>query len=39
MQFLNESIDRSVKQIQQQTQAYLTEDLAPQIDKLFEGLT
>jgi hypothetical protein len=36
---VNESIDRSVKQIQQQTQAYLTEDLAPQIDKLFEGLT
>jgi uncharacterized membrane-anchored protein YhcB (DUF1043 family) len=35
---VNESIDRSVKQIQQQTQIYLTEDLVPQIDKLFEVL-
>jgi hypothetical protein len=35
---VNESIDRSVSQIQQQTQAYLTEDLIPQIDKLFQGL-
>jgi uncharacterized membrane-anchored protein YhcB (DUF1043 family) len=35
---VNESIDRSVKQIQQQTQIYLTEDLVPQIDLLFEGL-
>jgi uncharacterized membrane-anchored protein YhcB (DUF1043 family) len=35
---VNESIDRSINQIQQQTQAYLTDELAPQIDKLFEGL-
>ncbi|WP_310426098.1 hypothetical protein [Chamaesiphon sp. VAR_48_metabat_135_sub] len=35
---VNESIDRSVKQIQQQTQIYLTNDLIPQIDLLFEGL-
>jgi hypothetical protein len=35
---VNESIDRSVKQIKQQTQTYLTDDLVPQIDKLFEGL-
>jgi hypothetical protein len=35
---VNESIDRSVKQIQQQTQTYLTDDLIPQIDLLFEGL-
>lgn len=39
LEVVNESIDRSVKQIQQQTQAYLTDDLVPQIDKLFEGLT
>jgi hypothetical protein len=36
---VNESIDRSVNQIQQQTQAYLTDELVPQIDKLFAGLT
>jgi hypothetical protein len=35
---VNESIDRSVNQIQQQTQAYLTAELVPQIDKLFAGL-
>jgi hypothetical protein len=35
---VNESIDRSVNQIQQQTQAYLTEELVPQIDKMFEDL-
>jgi hypothetical protein len=35
---VNESIDRSVNQIQQQTQAYLTDELVPQIDKLFAGL-
>jgi hypothetical protein len=36
---VNESIDRSVNQIQQQTQAYLADELVPQIDKLFAGLT
>ena len=36
---VNESIDRSVNQIQQQTQTYLTDELIPQIDKLFVGLT
>jgi hypothetical protein len=35
---VNESIDRSVSQIQQQTQVYLAEDLIPQLDKLFQGL-
>ena len=35
---VNESIDRSVNQIQQQTQTYLTDELTPQIDKLFAGL-
>jgi hypothetical protein len=35
---VNESIDRSVNQIQQQTQAYLANELVPQIDKLFAGL-
>ncbi len=35
---VNESIDRSINQIQQQTQAYLSEQLNPQIDKLFAGL-
>jgi hypothetical protein len=35
---VNESIDRSVNQIQQQTQAYLADELVPQIDKLFAGL-
>jgi hypothetical protein len=36
---MNESIARSVNQIQQQTQSYLTTELSPQIDKLFEDLT
>ncbi len=35
---VNESIDRSINQIQQQTSAYLSEQLQPQIDKLFAGL-
>jgi hypothetical protein len=35
---VNESIDRSIRQIQQQTQTYLTDDLVTQIDKLFQGL-
>jgi hypothetical protein len=38
LEVVNESIDRSVKQIQQQTQTYLNDELAPQIDKLFAGL-
>jgi hypothetical protein len=36
---VNESIGRSIDQIQQQTQAYLADELVPQIDKLFAGLT
>lgn len=39
LDLVNESIARSVGQIQQQTQAYLSEELVPQIDKLFQGLT
>ena len=35
---VNESIDRSVNQIQTQTQTYLAGELVPQIDKLFAGL-
>jgi hypothetical protein len=35
---MNESIERSVNQIQQQTRSYLTTELVPQIDKLFEDL-
>jgi hypothetical protein len=35
---VNESIDRSIGQIQQQAQAYLTADLVAQIDLLFQGL-
>jgi hypothetical protein len=35
---VNESIDRSINQIQQQTQTYLTGELVTQIDKLFAGL-
>jgi hypothetical protein len=35
---VNESIDRSVRQIQQQAQAYLTTDLVAQTDLLFQGL-
>jgi hypothetical protein len=35
---VNESIDRAVRQIQQQAQAYLTADLVAQIELLFQGL-
>jgi hypothetical protein len=35
---VNESIARSVGQIQQQSQTYLTDELAIQIDKLLQGL-
>jgi hypothetical protein len=35
---VNESIDRSINQIQQQTRSYLAGELAIQIDKLFAGL-
>lgn len=35
---VNESIERSVRQIQQQAQAYLTNDLIAQINLLFKGL-
>ncbi len=36
---VNESIDRSIGQIKQQSQVYLTDNLAIQIDKLLQGLT
>jgi hypothetical protein len=36
---VNESIGRSIDQIKQQTRSYLFDDLNPQIEKLFEGLT
>jgi uncharacterized membrane-anchored protein YhcB (DUF1043 family) len=35
---VNESIDRSVRQIQQQAQAYLTTELVAQTELLFQGL-
>ncbi len=35
---VNESIARSIGQIQQQSIAYLTDELIPQIDRLFQGL-
>jgi hypothetical protein len=35
---MNESIGRSVDRIGQQTQVYLTDELIPQVDKLFEDL-
>ena len=35
---VNESIERSLRQIQQQTQAYLDNELLPQLDTLFEDL-
>jgi len=35
---VNESIDRSIGQIKQQSQVYLTGELAIQIDKLLQGL-
>jgi hypothetical protein len=36
---VNESIDRSINQIQQQTATYLTEELVTGVDKLFADLT
>lgn len=38
LEVVNESIERSLRQIQQQTQAYLDNELVPQLDKLFEDL-
>jgi uncharacterized membrane-anchored protein YhcB (DUF1043 family) len=38
LDIVNESIARSVNQIQQQTQAYINDELVPQIDKLFHDL-
>ncbi len=38
LDIVNESIARSINQIQQQTQAYLNDELVPQIDKLFQDL-
>ncbi len=38
LEVVNESIARSVGQIQSQTQTYLTGELTPQIDRLFRGL-
>ncbi|WP_310484044.1 hypothetical protein [Chamaesiphon sp. VAR_48_metabat_403] len=38
LDIVNESIERSLSQIQQQTQAYLDNELLPQLDKLFEDL-
>jgi uncharacterized membrane-anchored protein YhcB (DUF1043 family) len=35
---VNESIARSIGQIQEQSSAYLTDELIPQIDLLFQGL-
>jgi uncharacterized membrane-anchored protein YhcB (DUF1043 family) len=35
---VNESIARSIGQIQQQSSAYLNDELSPQIDLLFQGL-
>ncbi len=39
LDIVNESIDRSISQIQQQTQTYLTDELIPQIDLLFQGIS
>jgi hypothetical protein len=38
LEVVNESISRSVGQIQSQTQTYLTSELTPQIEGLFRGL-
>ena len=38
LDIVNESIARSIGQIQQQSQIYLTDELAIQIDKLLQGL-
>lgn len=39
LDLVNESVARSSRQIQQQTQAYLTNELVPQVDRLFEDLS
>jgi hypothetical protein len=38
LEVVNESIARSIGQIQSQTQTYLTGELTPQIERLFRGL-
>jgi hypothetical protein len=38
LEIVNESIERPLRQIQQQTQAYLDNELIPQLDKLFADL-
>jgi uncharacterized membrane-anchored protein YhcB (DUF1043 family) len=38
LEVVNESIDRSISQIQLQSQAYLSGELTEQVNKLFEGL-
>ncbi len=38
LEIVNESIERSLRQIQQQTQAYLDNELQPQLDRLFADL-
>jgi hypothetical protein len=38
LDIVNESIDRSIKQIHQQTQTYLQDELVPQIDKMCQNL-
>jgi hypothetical protein len=38
LEIVNESIERSLRQIQQQTQAYLDNELQPQLHKLFADL-
>jgi hypothetical protein len=39
LDIVNESISRSLDQIQQQTQAYLNDELVPQVDRLFADLS
>jgi hypothetical protein len=39
LDIVNESISRSLDQIQQQTQAYLNNELVPQVDRLFADLS
>ena len=38
LDLVNESSERASRQIQQQTQVYLTDELVPQVDRLFEDL-
>ncbi len=38
LEVVNQSIARSIGQIQSQTQTYLSSELTPQIDRLFQGL-